>query len=940
MRRPGVPIAVAALALLLATPAAAREERREPLNGVPATAATVYSPSAVIVQWAPDADRGDRRQARDEADVSYASDLGNREFQLLETEPGQAPAEAVAELEASPAVAVAERDGYRSVDSVPDDPLFGQLWGLRNQGLGIDGGVGAVAGDDIDAEGAWDHTVGSPATVVADIDSGYRFEHPDLEAAAWTNEAEANGVAGVDDDGDGIVDDVHGADFIGANGEAPSMDGNPTDDDLLSGGHGVHTAGTIGARGDNGIGITGVAQDVSLMPLRACARFPALESNRCLISSVVAAINYAGAKGARVANMSLGGTTFFQTEVNAIAAAKNTLFVISAGNDGTDNDSGEGAPAGHHYPCDYEPQVQASPPVPGAIDNVVCVAATDQADELAAFSDWGASSVDLGAPGTEILSTYPFTTPFEEDFSGADFDAKWPATGADGGFERSDEAPLTSFGMTDAAGPPVAGTVRETTSAAITVPPNGGCKLSQTRRVVVPGTERFRYSVLLGGVEQVSAQPATTAGSGLERRFILLPTAFEAGGEVQVRFRFTAGAEPSGEGGVWLDDLALTCAQAVGQASAYAFLQGTSMAAPHVTGTAALLFSLRPTASVEEVRDALLAGVDPTPSLEGKTVSGGRLNALGAIESLAPPLPPPAAPTLGATSPSSPAYENHPRILGSADAGTTVRIYAGGSCQGAAIASGSAAELQAPGIEVAVSDNSVSEFSATATDAALQTSSCSAPISYTEQTPPDTEAPEPPELSTAPLSPSIDPAPRIVGSAEAGSTVAVYGGANCEGAPLAVGTAAELESPGFAVSVPNGTTAQFSATATDAALNVSTCSAPISYIAEKLLVITDGKVVVNQLTETPPSSSPGASIPPPVIPTCLVPRLAGRTLAQARAALSGAGCHLGRLLKPKPRRGEKPTPLVVRSSSPAAGSRAVGDVVGLTLGPKPKPRRH
>ena len=110
--------------------------------------------------------------------------------------------------------------------------------------------------------------------------------------------------------------------------------GDVQNTNVISGGHGVHTAGTIGAEGDNGIGITGVAQDVRIMPLRVCSRFAAGEDSRCPNSSIVAAINYAGEKGARVANISLVSTAFSQAEVNALAANPNVLFVISAGNDG------------------------------------------------------------------------------------------------------------------------------------------------------------------------------------------------------------------------------------------------------------------------------------------------------------------------------------------------------------------------------------------------------------------------------------------------------------------------------------------------------------------------------------------------------------------------------------------------------------------------------
>jgi subtilisin family serine protease len=827
--RPGIAISAVALGLLLAPPpASAIQDKAAPPEALPTLPAS-YSPDRVIVQWAASADRSDRVDARTEADVSYAATLGDSDFQLVEVQPGQSAATAATELESDRSVLVAEPDSFSFPTALPDDPLLDQLWGLRNQGLGIAGFPGAVAGADVDAAGAWARTVGDPATVVADIDSGYRFEHPDLADVAWNNPGEAGN--GADDDANGIVDDLHGADFVGANGESPAIDGDPTDDDLLSGGHGVHTAGTIGAEGDNGIGITGVAQDVRLMALRVCSRFAATNNSRCPASSIVAAINYAGSKGARVANMSLTSTSFSQAQVNAIAANPDVLFVISAGNDGADNDSGGTAPQGHHYPCDYQPAVEALPPVPGAIDNIVCVAATDQADGLAGFSDWGATSVDIGAPGTETLSTYPFVTPLEEAFTVDDFATKWPATGADGGFERSDEAPLSSFGMTDAPGAPVAETVRETTSAPVTVPANGGCRLSQTRRVVAAGSGSFRYSILLDGAEKADAEPADTPGSGLERRFADLPPAFKAGGSAQVRFRFTTGATPDPESGVWLDDVSLVCAQAVGQASAYAFLQGTSMAAPHVSGAAGLLFSLEPAASVTEVRDALLAGTEPVPSLAGKTVTGGRLDIPSAMVELA-------------------------------------------------------------------------------------------------GEPVDDQAPEAPVIATDPSSPAADSYPRIIGSAEAGSTVAIYFGADCKGSPLGEASAEELASPGIPVNVPQESIRTYSANATDAASNTSPCSLPISYTNTSM--IGASSVIVILPPAGPPAPQPG----------CVVPKLAGKTLGQARVTLAGAGCRVGRVSKPRARKGQKPPALVVKSSSPGAGSNAPGAVVALTLGPKPKKRHH
>jgi len=924
-----------ALACLLASaPAATAATDRPAPPLVPTTPAPAFAPGRAIVQWAPGTDRSERVEARADAEVSFAANLGDPDFQLVYVQAGQTTAGAVAELRTDPAVAVAERDGYSAPTALPDDPLLDQLWGLRNTGLGVAGFSGAVAGDDVGAEAAWARSVGDPATVIADIDSGYRFEHPDLANVAWDNPAETDN--GIDDDGDGIVDDLHGADFVGSDGEHPAIDGDPTDDDLRSGGHGVHTAGTIGAEGDNGVGITGVAQDARIMPLRVCSRFAVSEESRCPNSAIVAAINYAGAKGARVANLSLTSTAFSQMEVNALAANPDVLFVIAAGNDGVDNDSTP------HYPCDFEPQTDASPPAPGAIDNVVCVAATDQADELAGFSDWGASSVDLGAPGTEILSTYPLRKLFDEGFETDDFNSKWAATGADGGFARTNEAPLSSFGMSDSpGGAPLPDSVRQSTSAAVSLPPGfESCVLEQTRTVSLGGGT-YSYEVLLDSSAVATSSPSTSG------RFVLpLGGLLAAGGEVSVRFRYTAGGAPSSNNGVWLDDVELHCPEPVGQASGYEFLEGTSMAAPQVSGAAGLLFSLEPTASVGEVRDALLVGAEPVASLAGKTVTGGRLDVPGAMDALEAGPPDgeaPDAPLLTATDPASPASEAAPKIIGSAEAGASIDVYFGSDCEGAPVAEGSAEELAAPGIAVAAVEGLTSQFSATATDAALNTSACSDPIAYTRVPPPDADPPMAPVLeTTSPTSPAPDGLPRILGTAEAGSTIGVYPGNNCEGLPLAGGSAEELASPGIPVSVPPESTRRYSAEAADAAGNASDCSQPISYTnSTKVIVITQGEVITDPLREPLPTITiPAAIVPPPVIPSCRVPKLAGKTLGQARAALAAAGCRVGRVIKPRARAGQKPAALVVRSSSPAAGSLAGGDVVGLTLAPKPKRHRH
>ncbi|HEX5146253.1 MAG TPA: S8 family serine peptidase [Conexibacter sp.] len=623
---PAGPLRVALLALagaaLLAAPQGALAAGEQPL-APPTPPGAGAVPDRLVVVWRADATRADRLDARADAAAGFVRALGDPRFQLLRPQPGQSTADALAALRADPDVQTVQRDTYDVLHATTNDPLVGQQWGLQNLGLGVHGASAAVAGADVDALAAWDRTRGTPATVVADIDSGYRFEHPDLAPVAWTNPGDPPN--GLDDDHDGIVDDTHGADFVGDEADAPATDGDPTDDDLVDGGHGVHTAGTIGAAGNNGIGVSGVAQDVRIMPLRVCSFSTSAGATRCPSSSQVAAINYAAAHGARVANMSLGGTTPNPAVRDAMAANPSVLFVISAGNDAQDDDPG-GTP---HYPCAYDPSISG---VAGAVDNVVCVAATDQADQLASFSDWGASTVDLGAPGTDVLSTYPYASPVDETFSADDFAAKWTATGRDGGFQRTNEAPLTSFGMSDSPGAaPAANSVRASTSVGVTLPPGlVSCRVTQTRTLSLGTTGAYTYSVLLDG-RAIRTQSASSSGSF----FLDIPDAAVAsGGRLQLSFSYAAGRTPGASDGAWLDDIGFSCAEPVGLGTGYGFLDGTSMAAPHVTGAAALLLSLTPSATSAQLKAALLATVHPDAALAGRTVSGGRLDAAAALDAI------------------------------------------------------------------------------------------------------------------------------------------------------------------------------------------------------------------------------------------------------------------------------------------------------------------
>lgn len=288
-------------------------------------------------------------------------------------------ASAVQTLSHNPMVEYAEPNYIYRVSggnkSLPTDPQLNQLWGMVNTGQSLDGDSGtyqAVAGLDIDATHGWQIETGSKKVVVAVIDTGVNYNEPDLQGNIWTNEAELNGVKGIDDDKNGFVDDIHGWDFV-----------NKTGDPMDVFGHGTHCSGTIGARANDGLGVVGVAWDVSIMPIRFLG-----DDGGGNLADAVSAIDYAIKMKANIMNNSWGGGAFAQSLLDVITKAKDAgiLFVAAAGNDAGDNDS---IPS---YPASYQ------------VDNVIAVAAIDPTGAVASFSNYGHSSVQIAAPGVYILS--------------------------------------------------------------------------------------------------------------------------------------------------------------------------------------------------------------------------------------------------------------------------------------------------------------------------------------------------------------------------------------------------------------------------------------------------------------------------------------------------------------------------------------------------------
>ncbi len=332
-------------------------------------------PNVILVGFAPEKSAGDR----DAVAAAYGGVVVHRYRHIAvdvvqlpdSVEPG-AKAAAMAQADG---VRFAEQNAMVDGAAAPDDARFGEQWALNNTGQS-----GGTSGADIHALDAWNLAAGGASVVVAIIDSGIDYNHEDLAGAIWTNDAEAAGTAGVDDDGDGVVDDIHGARWTNGNGTPTSgdpMDGN---------GHGTHVAGIIGAVRNNAIGVAGVCPTVKLMALRFKD-----STNNGTIADAISAIEYAIDKKARLSNNSYRFTTYSQAFKEAIQAAADAgqLFVAASANAGVNNDV---TPS---FPCAFD------------CPNILGVAASDRYDLKPEFSNWGFATVDLAAPGADILSLQP-----------------------------------------------------------------------------------------------------------------------------------------------------------------------------------------------------------------------------------------------------------------------------------------------------------------------------------------------------------------------------------------------------------------------------------------------------------------------------------------------------------------------------------------------------
>lgn len=564
---------VVALALTAQPALAGSPPRVERLpSGVPSASAV---PGEAIVRFEHGTTPAERLATRRAADVELDRALRVPQAQVVEIDGSVAAA--VEALERDPDVAYAQPNyRYRALAvDPPDDTLFGSLWGLQGTP-----GVNALA--------AWERTRGS-GQVIAVVDTGVAADHPDVEGSLWA------GPGG-----------IGGHDFV---------DGDDDPDDYNF--HGTHVAGTAAATAGNGLGIAGVAPDARIMAVRA------LDGDGGGSSADIGnGISFAAQSGAGVINLSLGGPAnvedHFMANAVAVADEHDVVVVAAAGND-------------FHKDNDVSPTTPCTLPNP----NLICVAAITPSGGLASFSNVGATTVDVGAPGANVLSARAdYTEVFGDDFSPA---SAWSTSTSNGGAPWTAVGSPNSDGNTAVADTPYGQAADPDfyaqgiliKAAPLSLAGRRGCRIHfEARYDLEQGFDYLRAGAVAGSESDDRLLTGSSDGSfrGEEASISGLD------GEAAVSPRFTVLSDASIEGeGVYLDDLHVLCRDSTYDGDSYVAFNGTSMAAPHVAGVAALVRAADPGVPDTQVVEAIEAGGVALPSLAGVTSSGRAVDAPGAI---------------------------------------------------------------------------------------------------------------------------------------------------------------------------------------------------------------------------------------------------------------------------------------------------------------------
>lgn len=565
---------------------------------------------------------------------------------------GESVLEAIERLKNDPTIEYVQPNfRYQNLSIDTNDPFRANLWGLDNDGQVINTVIG-TADADIDAPEAWAINEGTnEEVIVAVIDLGVGYNHPDLINQMW------DGTNCKDENGNFLRGCIHGYDYGN-----DDKDPEPNNDS-----HGTHVSGTIAAEKNNAYGIIGVAPNAKIMALQATQ-----PDGYFYDTEIMKSINFAAENGASVINASFGGGSFacfFVYDEATYEAIGNFpgLFVAAAGNDTAEHDGSDYVvvPSDYGHPSDCW----------DGLDNVISVAATDANDEIAEFSDYGENFVDVGAPGVFVYSSvaenYAFYETFDSTSSG-DLPSSWLTTGGNwavGSVATFNAA--SSWGQVlfpDEHGAATSGYYYAGNDNSYITSPIYDLSGTSTE-----ATFNFRarcdteyvdtpqdYMALEFSADGITFNPVTLSYYGGEKfdEYILDSIELDSDEDndcysyfddvslegyftsnFQFRFHWITDSDDNNYRGCVVDNVSVNY-MGDGSDNKYDFYSGTSMAAPHVAGLAALLIGYRPALTDQQIKSVILGSGDTLDSLIGKTVTGKRINAYNALAQSDFPAPP------------------------------------------------------------------------------------------------------------------------------------------------------------------------------------------------------------------------------------------------------------------------------------------------------------
>lgn len=520
----------------------------------------------------------------------------------------------ITQLQQSDSVKYAELNMPCQLETtVPYDPLFAGQWALHNTGQPVNG-ISGTADDDIDAPEAWDRLTENPEIVIAVIDSGVSYMHPDLMNQIWLNPGESGDgreTNGIDDDGNGYIDDFRGWDF--------KFDNNDVND---INGHGTHVAGIAAAQGNNVIGISGVSWNSQILPLK-CGDYSqriynSLEAMEyCILMKNEYSLEM-------IINMSFSSPTFSQASYDMleIASQSGILLVTAAGN------QAENCDLNPRYPCAYD------------FPDLICVAATDQNDDLATFTNFGKAAVDLAAPGVNILSTIPaIDLVFQEPFDNLDNWIMWGDPESCWDISHTEPCRDGTSTLVEKVG--MYDRLLEELTLIGPIMPQSDTVYAQLLEMdlfaeINSGAD-FR---LYGSIDEENWEWILWRSTTTDYCLHYYRDISEFNNQpLWLKLFFYSGLSGTGQQGISADNLTIKAYSNSFNGDEYDYKQGTSMACPMVTGAMALMHVAWPGETWTQLRTRLLQNVDMLPAVYNKLASGGRLNLAAALPQLPTPTP-------------------------------------------------------------------------------------------------------------------------------------------------------------------------------------------------------------------------------------------------------------------------------------------------------------